>query len=43
MFAGHLAVGFAGKRIEPEISLGTWMTAVMLQVAELAPAAAAHQ
>jgi len=30
MFTGHLAIGFAGKQIEPKISLGTWMTAVML-------------
>ncbi|HTS51346.1 MAG TPA: hypothetical protein VMH05_25540 [Bryobacteraceae bacterium] len=30
MFTGHLAVALAGKRIEPKISLGTWMTAVML-------------
>lgn len=29
MFVGHLAVGLAGKRIEPKISLGTWMLAVM--------------
>ena len=30
MFTGHLAIGFAGKQIEPKISLGTWMTAAML-------------
>ncbi len=30
MFVGHLAAGFAGKRIEPRISLGTWILAVML-------------
>lgn len=30
MFVGHLAVGLAGKRMEPKISLGTWMLAVML-------------
>jgi hypothetical protein len=30
MFVGHLAVGLAGKRIEPKISLGTWMLAVLL-------------
>jgi len=30
MFTGHLAVGFAAKRIEPKISLGTWMLAAML-------------
>jgi len=30
MFTGHLAIGLAGKKIEPKISLGTWMTAVML-------------
>ena len=29
MLTGHLAIGFAGKRIEPNISLGTWMTAAM--------------
>jgi hypothetical protein len=29
MFVGHLAVSLAGKRIEPKISLGTWMLAVM--------------
>jgi hypothetical protein len=30
VFVGHLALGFAGKRIEPAGSLGTWMLAVML-------------
>jgi len=30
VFTGHLAVGFAGKRIEPKISLGTWIAAAML-------------
>jgi hypothetical protein len=30
MFVGHLAVGLTAKRIEPGISLGTWMLAVML-------------
>jgi len=30
MFVGHLAAGLAGKRIEPRISLGTWMLAVLL-------------
>ncbi len=30
MFTGHLAVGFAGKRIEPKISLGTWIAAALL-------------
>jgi hypothetical protein len=30
MFVGHLAVGLIGKRVEPKISLGTWMLAVML-------------
>jgi hypothetical protein len=30
MFVGHLAVGMTGKRIEPRISLGTWMLAVLL-------------
>jgi hypothetical protein len=30
MLVGHLAVGLAGKRIEPRISLGTWMLAVLL-------------
>ena len=30
MFVGHLAAGLAVKRIEPKVSLGTWMLAVML-------------
>jgi hypothetical protein len=30
MFVGHLAVGLTGKRIEPKISLGTWILAVLL-------------
>jgi hypothetical protein len=30
MFVGHLAVGLTGKRIEPKISLGTWMLAALL-------------
>jgi hypothetical protein len=30
MFVGHLSVGLIGKRVEPKISLGTWMLAVML-------------
>jgi hypothetical protein len=30
MFVGHLAVGLAGKRIEPKISLGTWILAAVL-------------
>jgi hypothetical protein len=30
VFTGHLAVGFAGKQMEPRISLGTWMAAAML-------------
>jgi hypothetical protein len=30
MFVGHLGVGLIGKRIEPKISLGIWMLAVML-------------
>jgi hypothetical protein len=30
MFVGHLAVGLAGKRMEPRISLGTWMLAALL-------------
>ena len=27
MFIGHLAVGFAGKRVAPGPSLGTWVLA----------------
>jgi hypothetical protein len=30
MFVGHLAIGLTGKRIEPRISLGTWMVAALL-------------
>lgn len=30
MFVGHLAVGLTGKRIEPKVSLGTWILAAML-------------
>lgn len=30
MFVGHLAVGLAAKRVEPKLSLGTLMLAVML-------------
>jgi hypothetical protein len=30
MFVGHLAAGLVGKRIEPKVSLGTWMPAVLL-------------
>src|SRR5277367_381186 len=30
MFVGHLAVGLAGKRVEPRISPGTWMLAALL-------------
>ena len=30
MFVGHLAAGLVGKRIEPKVSLGTWMLAVLL-------------
>ena len=30
MFAGHLAIGLTGKRIEPKISLGSWMLAALL-------------
>jgi hypothetical protein len=30
MFVGHLALGLVAKRIEPKISLGTWMLAVLL-------------
>ena len=30
MFVGHLAAGMIGKRIEPRVSLGTWVVAVML-------------
>ncbi len=30
MFVGHIGLGLIGKRVEPQISLGTWMLAVML-------------
>lgn len=30
MFVGHVAVAFVGKRVEPEISLGTLLMAAML-------------
>ena len=30
MFVGHLAVGLAGKRVEPKTSLGTWIMAALL-------------
>ncbi len=30
MLVGHLAIGLAGKRIEPRISLGTWTLASLL-------------
>src|SRR5215813_6710743 len=30
MLVGHLALGMVAKRVEPKISLGTWMLAVML-------------
>jgi membrane-bound metal-dependent hydrolase YbcI (DUF457 family) len=30
MLVGHLAVGLIGKRIEPRVSLSTWMVAVLL-------------
>jgi hypothetical protein len=30
MFVGHLAVGLAGKRMEPKISFGTWILAAVL-------------
>jgi hypothetical protein len=30
MLVGHLSVGLIGKRVEPKISLGTWMLAVLL-------------
>jgi hypothetical protein len=30
MLVGHLAVGLVGKRIEPKISLGTWILAALL-------------
>jgi hypothetical protein len=30
MLVGHLSVGLIGKRVEPRISLGTWILAVLL-------------
>ena len=30
MLVGHLAVGLVAKRIEPKISLGTWILAALL-------------
>lgn len=30
MFTGHLGVGLLAKRVEPQVSLGTWMLGVML-------------
>ena len=30
MFLGHIAVGLAGKRVAPAVSLGTWLAAVQL-------------
>src|SRR4029450_8617224 len=30
MFLGHLAVGLAGKRAAPSVSLATWLTSVQL-------------
>jgi hypothetical protein len=30
MFVGHMAVGLAAKRVEPQVSLGTWMLAALL-------------
>jgi len=30
MFVGHIAVGLAGKRIAPAVSLATWLTSVQL-------------
>lgn len=29
MFVGHLAIGFIAKQIEPKVSLGTWIVAVL--------------
>ena len=29
MLVGHLAVGFAAKRVEPKVSLGTWVLAAV--------------
>lgn len=30
MLTGHLAIGLTGKRVEPKISLGTWILAALL-------------
>ena len=30
MFVGHLAIGLTAKRIEPKVSLGTWVLAALL-------------
>ncbi len=30
MLVGHLGIGMIGKRLEPKISLGTWITAALL-------------
>lgn len=30
MFIGHIAVGLAGKRLAPSVSLATWLTSVQL-------------
>src|SRR6185436_13315451 len=30
MFIGHIAVGLAGKRMAPSVSLATWLTSVQL-------------
>ena len=30
MFIGHIAVGLAGKRIAPSVSLATWLASVQL-------------
>jgi membrane-bound metal-dependent hydrolase YbcI (DUF457 family) len=30
MFIGHIAVGLAGKRVAPSVSLATWLSAVQL-------------
>ncbi len=30
MFVGHIAVGLAGKRMAPSVSLATWLTSVQL-------------
>jgi len=33
MLVGHLAVGFVAKRIEPKVSLGTFVLAALLTLA----------